>query len=166
MRIVLITLILSVYVNCQNIDDVGWRGLRPLRSTEQEVEAMLGKGEAEGLGYRAFNGDGFKLRVYFSPGRCSGDTFGRPLYSIPKGKIIEYVVYFKEPIALSSLHFNRSNYKVVPDPENPYRFVLRSPSDEVIIMAGEVDGNEVFNQIVMRPSQKALSKLTCNTNRN
>lgn len=162
MKVVFVILIMSFYVSCQNLDDDGWKGLKPLQSSEKEVQAMFGKGESDRRGYTVFKGEGFNLRVLFSPGRCSDDTFGKPRYSIPKGKIIEYIVYFKDAIDLASLQFHRRDYALEPDPEILDRFVLRSPSNEVVIMAGKVGGKEVFNQIWIRPSPESFSKLKCN----
>ncbi|MBP7376243.1 MAG: hypothetical protein KA956_07180 [Pyrinomonadaceae bacterium] len=160
MRIVFLVLLVSVlHVQCQNLDDDGWKGLTPLKSDEKDVEALFGKGEHDNLGNTRFRQDAVIIEVVFSSGACTDRLNGR--YSVPAGKILNYMVQFKEPVELSTLKFKRSEYKVKFDRELTDAFTLRSPSDEVVIRVNKRGDKEFLNTIWVRPTRERLTELRC-----
>lgn len=100
-----------------------WRGLVPLKSNRENVEALLGPARHNLQTHATYETSHESIVAYYSDGRC--DASGRG-WSVPQGTLIELVVNPNPGFSLQELHLDAHRYErreIFPYPEidNPPR---------------------------------------------
>ena len=114
-----------------------WRGIKPLQSSREDVERLLGSptGECKCL----YEGPKVNVQVQYSTGPCK--TGASPGWNVPAGTVISATVYLKERPLMSDLKVDWEKYKKREDPELPLIFYYSNPEEGITIA---VDGNRVM----------------------
>ena len=117
-------------------DGQGWRGVRPLHATRNDVERLIGPPmEPGGITYDLKNE---RVNIGYSDVPCTkGWPFG---WNVPRGTVTAIRIYFQAHPKLSDLHFDVSKSKKYVDPSG---FVHFNNDEEGFSVATEPDEKEV-----------------------
>ncbi len=124
------TLIMSLLGSSQA---QGWRGIRPLHSTRDDVERLIGPPmQPRGITYDLKNE---RVNVVYSDGKCAkGWPYG---WNVSPGTVIGITIYPQPRPKLADLPIDLSKFKKYVDPS---AFIHFNNDDEGVSM--EVDPNE------------------------
>lgn len=114
-----------------------WRGIKPLQSSREDVERLLGPPTAECK--CLYEGATVNVQVQYSAGPCANGPL--PGWNVPAGKVISFTVYLKDRPLMSDLKLDWGKYQKREDPELP-RIFYYSDREKGITIA--VDGNRVM----------------------
>lgn len=84
-----------------------WCEITPLRSTQSDVERVIGKKADPGVSSARYELDQGTVYVLYSSGKC-GDSGTR--WNVPEGTVLEVSIYHKNEVALSSLNLNPNEF--------------------------------------------------------
>lgn len=143
-----------------------WRGLIPLHSSRQAVEALLGPPGRSSERADVYDAENEIVTVKYSKGRC--DEPGTE-WNVPKDTVVELVVTPRLSFLLRQLNFDFNSYQrqeLLPLPEIPNPPKVADYVDDVngiIIRAQSSGGSEKVVSITYRPAKKD-DELRCSTN--
>jgi hypothetical protein len=147
-------LVLSLFVAHNDFNthqEMGWKGVIPLRSSKSEVEKILGKPLKEECNNCTYQTDREKVFVAYSEVPCKGLTTG---WNVPKDTVLHLAVYPQEgsPIPIPELRGEKSFYVSTGTfvlPEKGVAYTLEHPNGpvemrevkQVLYMPRESDNN-------------------------
>lgn len=117
----------------------GWRGIRPLHSTREEVERLIGQPmQSKGITYDLKNE---RVNVVYSDGNCAkGWPYG---WNVKSGTVIGITIYPQPRSKLAELPFDISKSKKYVDPSGVIHY---NNDDEGLSVA--VDPNEYEVRVI------------------
>lgn len=154
-----VLLSLSGFVSSQTLEPT-WTKLRPLVSSRQDVERILGKPVKPEI--NQYENEREIIVVWFSEGTCKQHK--ESIYNVPKGTVVALLVSLKQRTNLSELIDIRAEpYDRQPDRRLP-KFVDYSNSDgsfrfQTVVLE---NGQEVVHFVATSPSDRD-SALRCGT---
>jgi hypothetical protein len=86
---------------------LSWKGIIPLETTRQEVEAILGDAIWVGVAKRTYKDSSTRITVWYSTGPCD-PVVGR--WKVAAGVVVAVDVVFTTPMLLDDLRFDRTKY--------------------------------------------------------
>ena len=106
----------------------GWRGIRPLHSTREDVERLIGSPmQPKGITYDLKNE---RVNVVYSDGKCAkGWPYG---WNVPPGTVIGITIYPQTRPKLADLPIDLSKFKRYVDPQS---FVHYTDDEEGLSVA-------------------------------
>lgn len=133
----------------------GWNGIRPLHSTRQDVERLLGRSnEACRCNYEM--GD-LKVFVQYSDEKCS--PFSKDGWDVPLDTVINVSVYPKTRPRLSELKIDLSKYRKTEDQELPGVFYYTNEeSGSMIAAEGEAVSGFFYGPAKRDASLRCLTR--------
>jgi len=163
---------LPSFADCQLVTTMtatprnSWRGLIPLHSNRQVVEALLGPPSRSWERAHSYDAENEIVTVKYSKGKC--DEPGTE-WNVPNDTIVEFVVTPRLSFLLRQLNLDFQSYQreeVFPLPEIPDPPKVADYVDHVngIIIRAELNGgSEEVVSITYRPAKKDEA-LRCSTN--
>jgi hypothetical protein len=115
-----------------------WRGVKPLHSTRQDVERLLGQPTEPGKVSARYDLKDAVVRVVFTGAPACNTENG---WLIPEGTVTELTVTPKESMTLSDLKINEREYKKTTDPRNPnyVKYTNRDAGRSINVHYGKVE---------------------------
>jgi hypothetical protein len=139
-------LILLMFFSSPNCcKDNEWRGIRPLKTTRQEVENRLGKPTPDSVARNAarYETEDGKVFVLYSVGSCGSESNNG--WNVPDLTVIDLSFYPKSKPIFSKLNFDRKNFVRRPDPEITYLVEYFNKKDGIsITIADDEDLVQAF----------------------
>lgn len=156
----ILALVSSTVVFGGKLED-GWKGIKPLRSDVVSVEKILGKPDIDANGfYRYRDGENF-VRVNYSTKPCEESMFGRGMYNVPAGTVLNYEVHVDPALKLSDVDFDRAKYYRDTSGDVVERVLYVNGSAGVWITVGVRDGIEYVAGFTFWPSNDDKTRLKC-----
>lgn len=144
---------------CDSIEE-GWKGILPLRSDREFVEAKLGKPTStKGEISEYLLNDAF-VRITYSREGCSGKVKGR-IYNIPDDTVLEYTVNYRSKVDVAGLNFDRATFykDTSGDVVNNYSLVKFNAG--VLIGVETINERDLVSNIWYWPSKTDSERFRC-----
>jgi hypothetical protein len=138
--LVCLCLSLSTAIHAQ---EKGWRGIKPLQSTREEVERVIGTStEQSPVLYKL--DDVIVVIDYVGNAPCGSERASG--WKVPPGTVITIAMHFKTRINFSDLKIDTSKYKKIDDPELPsnYHYVNTEEGIDIQVSGSTVEGMSYF----------------------
>lgn len=160
MWISIFLLLFQPFICCDSIER-GWKGIKPLHASQEQVEKILGKGKVNENGYVVFETEEATLRFEFSTVPCRDALYNRGKFNVPERTVLNYTVTLKNASKLSDLKFNRSNYYRDTSGDVKDNILYTSNKDAVWINVGAREGVEYVGTIYYWPNEGDKAKFRC-----
>jgi hypothetical protein len=143
-----------------------WRGLRPLRSSRKDVEALLGSPKRSGTTIVTYETDYESAVATYSDGKCGASG---PGWNVPKNTLVELVVnptpdFHLKELQLPSARYARNEIFQYPETPNPPRVWIYTDRETGITIRTQADSGGSAEEIVVSityfPAQRD-EKLRC-----
>lgn len=154
--------LLAVTAHSQSLEG-GWSDIEPLRTEKTNVEKKLGVTKTDASGYYYELGNGIVMRINFSTTPCAPVHYDRDKYDIPRNTVLDYVVYFNNPMLLSDLRFKPGEFSRRVDDHRPTDYVLVNEKAGITIVGyyrQDLIG-EYVSQIYFKPNLSIKEKRRC-----
>lgn len=139
MRLLILNLLLTGTLWCQSSNV--WNGITPLKSTRDDVEAILGKPESWSTsrhagGYTTKDG---KVFVLYSTGLC--DVNSENGWNIPELTVIKvsFSPNYPNPYKFSQLKIDRTKFERRPDPGSLHLISYMNEADGIVLTVDTSD---------------------------
>src|SRR5258708_21936317 len=97
-----LTLLLVFAIGCDSIEE-GWKTIRPLSTTKDSVQKLLGNPEIDENGYYGYVTEDAYVQINYSSAPCKDNQYKRGIFNVPTDTVISYTVNIKKAIQLSEL---------------------------------------------------------------
>lgn len=151
-RLILLMLFLNLNISCQSFED-GWRGIKPLVTTRDAVEAQLGPGENRSEEESAYKETSVVIKYIVSP--CDQNGLNRPA-----GTVLSYNVALDPVARLDSMKIQISKYQKDKSGDTA-SFAYLNSKDGITIIAQEQEGVEYVTGFMFSPEKKLKEESSC-----
>lgn len=163
---------LPSFADCQRVSTMistprnSWRGLIPLHSNRQDVEALLGPPGHSWERTHAYDTENEVVTVKYSKGNC--DDPGTE-WNVPEDTVVEFVVTLRLSFLMRQLNLDLNSYQrqelfpltEIPNPPKGVNYI--DNVNGIIIRAQSNGGSEEVVSITYKPAKKD-DDLRCSTN--
>lgn len=118
-----------------------WRGIRPLHSSKEDVERILGRPKRQLLNQSyAYDTNDEKIDVLYSEGPCTPSVVGK--WNVPKHTVLRITVHPQHTVLMSSLQLGIDKYERIRDPNIRDWFFWVNREEGVMIQSELKEGVE------------------------
>jgi hypothetical protein len=139
----------------------GWKNIRVFETKRDEIEKRFGKPTSLDDGLMIYNTADGNLVVVYSEGPCVKSTFGRGIYKVERGTVIDYEVYFKQPLPLLELKRKPDDYSRRPDDHRIGVITYFHREGGIWITAFERDKKELVSGLWFMPTFQQKKHYSC-----
>ena len=118
-----------------------WRGIRPMQSTRDDVERILGPSKQRSLnGEYAYQTKEEQIDILYSEGPCSPSVVGK--WNVPLETVLRITIHPQKTVLIRDLELDKNKYRRGPDPNIPNWFFWVNREEGIIIQSQLKDGCE------------------------
>lgn len=130
-----------------------WRGIRPLYSTRDDVERVLGQPKRRSLNQSyVYDTNEENIDAFYSDGPCSPSIVGK--WNVPANTVLSITIHPQVTVLINDLQLNIDKYERVPDPNIPDWFFWTNREEGIMIQSEVRDGVERVMSITHSRSNK------------
>jgi hypothetical protein len=146
-------------VRTANVQRNVWSSIRPLFSTRDDVERILGRLKRRSLSQSyVYETNEEKVDVLYSDGPCTPSVVGK--WNVPSNTVLSITIYPQRTVLISDLQLNGNKYERVPDPNIPNWFFWLNREYGVMIQSEvEISVERVMSITYSRSTQD--NRLLC-----
>jgi hypothetical protein len=138
------------------------RKLKPLESTREDVETVLGKPEKYFQTYGLYRTSNGRFSVWYSNGKCQKNTSGLQ-WKVPQGQVTRIVMYPFNELPFNSYVKNYEDYQRSSGRSGLHRILYTSNDESVVFQTiSRDDKSEYVYTIEVQPG-KEMRSLLCSS---
>lgn len=144
--------------------ETGWKGVRPLLSSQTDVEKAFGKPERiDDNGYYNYRMNDSYVRVNYSTEPCRSNQYERGKFNVPANTVLNLWISLKKTILLADLDFDRKKYyrDTSGDVINSVDYFNKEAGIGIGTSIHDEKRNEYVGTIEYSPSETLKAKFIC-----
>ena len=155
--------ILASVVSCQTLEN-GWKGIKPLHSTKNEVDKVWGEPKIDDNGYYRYTTNDAYIQVNYATTPCKENQYNRGKFSVSENTVLGYWINFNgspEFPTLSSLQLDKTKYEKDTSGDTILVYSYWERDDGIRLTVNETGNLLRVQTMEFRPSKLDQEKFAC-----